>query len=148
MKTNLSVSLVKVAVMVLVAGCFGATLASAQEVTGKFNLPFETHWGKAVLAPGDYSFRVNFMGGPPDYTVLTREDDQRQTIVMASTRTQATFSKSGLMVERHGNRGTVSSLRLAEASLVIYYPMAKAQPPMLAKGPVLIQRIPILVAQK
>lgn len=30
-----------------------ASTAKAQQVT--FKLPFEAHWGKAVLAPGDYS---------------------------------------------------------------------------------------------
>ncbi len=148
MNTNRSLKLLTFAVLALVIACFGASLANAQEVKGTFNLPFETHWGNAVLAPGDYSFRLNFSGGSPDNTVLTREEDQSQTMILASTRDHSFTGKSGLIVERHGDRGTVSSLRLAEAGLVLYYPMAKAQPPMLAKGPVLIQRIPILAAQK
>ena len=148
MNTNRSLRLMKFAVLALVTVCFGASLANAQEVQGKFNLPFETHWGNAVLAPGDYSFRLNFSGGSPDYTVLTREQDQTETIVMASTRSHRSSGKSGLIVERHGNRGTVRSLCLAEEGLVIHYPAAKAQPQLAAQGPKLIQRIPILLAQK
>jgi len=148
MNTNRSLRLMKFAVLALVTVCFGVSLANAQEVQGKFNLPFEAHWGNAVLAPGNYSFRLNFSGGSPDYTVLTREQDQQQTIVMASTRGHSSSGKSGLIVERHGNRGTVRSLRLAEAGLVLFYPMAKPQPEMLAEGPKLIQRIPILMASK
>ena len=148
MNTNRSLRLVKFAVLALLTACFGASLANAQEVQGKFNLPFEVHWGQAVLSPGNYSFRLNFSGGSPDNTVLTREEDQTQTMIVASTRDHSFSGKSGLIVERHGDRGTVRSLRLAEAGLVLDYPMAKAQPPMLAKGPVLIQRIPILAAQK
>jgi hypothetical protein len=148
MKTNRSLRLVKFAMLVLVTACFGAGLANAQEVKGKFNLPFETHWGNAVLAPGDYTFRLNFSASGGDYTVLVREEDQTATMIMASTRDHSFSGKSGLIVERHGNRGTVRSLRLAEAGLVIYYPAAKAQPEVLAQGPVLIQRIPILMASK
>lgn len=148
MKTNRSLSLVKFAVLAVVTACFGAGLANAQEIQGKFNLPFELHWGQAVLAPGDYSFRLNFSGDSPDYTVVTREQDQKETIVMASTRGHSSSGKSGLIVERHGDRGTVRTLRLAEAGLVIEYPAAKVQPQVLAQGPKMIQRIPILVAQK
>ena len=148
MKMTQSFNLVKVMLLAVLAAGLSAGLASAQEVQGKFNLPFETHWGQAVLAPGDYSFRLNFSGGSPDYTVLTREQDQKETIIMASTRGQSSSAKSGLIVERHGNRGTVRSLRLAEAGLVLFYPMAKPQPEMLAEGPKLIQRIPILMASK
>lgn len=148
MNTNQSLRLVKFAVLALVTACLGAGLANGQEVQGKFNLPFEIHWGQAVLSPGNYSFRLNSSGASPDYTVVVREEDQAATIITASTRSQSSSGKSGLIVERHGDLGTVRSLRLAEAGLVIYYPTAKAQPPMLAQGPKLIQRIPILMAQK
>src|SRR5208282_5625289 len=100
MNTNKSLRLVKLAVLALVTACFGASLANAQEVQGKFNLPFETHWGNAVLSPGDYSFRLNFSGDSPDYTVLTREQDQKETIIMTSTRGHSSSGKSALIVER------------------------------------------------
>jgi hypothetical protein len=31
-------------------------LANAQEITGKFNLPFTARWDRVVLEPGQYSF--------------------------------------------------------------------------------------------
>ena len=146
--TNQSLRLVKLAVLALLIACFGASLANAQEIQGKFNLPFETHWGQAVLTPGNYSFSLNSSASGGDYTVLVREEDQTATMIMASTRGHNFSGKSGLIVERHGTRGTVRSLRLAEAGLVIYYPAAKAQKPVLAQGPVLIQRVPVLMASK
>jgi hypothetical protein len=148
MKTNQSLRMVKVAVFALVTVCFGASLANAQEVQGKFTLPFEAHWGNAVLAPGSYSFRLNISNAGPDYTVVVREEDQTATIVMAASRGPSSSGKSGLIVERHGVQKTVSCLRLAEAGLVIYYPPAKAEKAVLAQGPVLTQRIPILMAQR
>ena len=47
--------------LVLLAAAFGATAgqASADEVyRGAVNLPFETHWGPAVLQPGSYTISI------------------------------------------------------------------------------------------
>ena len=148
MKTNRSLRAVRFAVLALMTVCFGAGLANAQEVKGTFELPFEVHWGQAVLAPGAYSFRLNFEGAAPDTTVVVRDEDKSQTIILASTRERKTSKTNALMVERHGNRGIVHSLQLGNSGLIIYFPAAKVQPPVLAEGPKLMQRIPILVAQK
>jgi hypothetical protein len=50
MKTNLKRTLT-VAAFAIAAGLLASPLSAAQ---GKFNLPFEAHWGNAVLAPGSY----------------------------------------------------------------------------------------------
>ena len=148
MHKNQSFRAVKLAVLALVAACLGAGLASAQEVKGRFELPFEVHWGTAVLARGAYSFRFNSGGHLPDYIVVVRDDDKTSTMILQATRDRGYSGHSGLIVERRGNRCTVQSLRLKEADVVIYYPVAKLQPRLLAEGPKLMQRIPILVAQK
>ena len=47
--------------LVLLAAAFGATAgqANADEVyRGAVNLPFETHWGPAVLQPGSYTISI------------------------------------------------------------------------------------------
>jgi hypothetical protein len=42
-----------------VAICAAAGAASAQPlVKGSFTLPYEVHWGKAILAPGHYSIAI------------------------------------------------------------------------------------------
>jgi hypothetical protein len=43
-----------------VAICVAASAASAQSlVKGSFTLPYEVHWGKAVLAPGHYTIAID-----------------------------------------------------------------------------------------
>jgi hypothetical protein len=56
--------------------------------------------------------------------------------------------KNELTVERQGEGGTVRTLRLADVGLVIYFPAPKAERQILAQAPALIQRLPILMAQK
>src|SRR5437667_4116658 len=36
-----------------------SSLAGAETVRGSFKLPVEAHWGKMVLAPGEYEFVVD-----------------------------------------------------------------------------------------
>ncbi len=143
-----SIKASSVLALALVAVSSGASLANAQEVQGKFTLPYETHWGGSVLKPGDYSFRVSLNEDYPRYAMVISEQDHQSTIIMASTRGPMAFGKSMLIVERQKYQLTVRSLHLGEAGLVIYFPAAKDRPPVLAQGPKLLQRIPILMASK
>jgi hypothetical protein len=58
MKTMKNFTLLKLAMGSLLAICFNAGFANAQNVAGKFTLPFEAHWGQATLPAGDYSFML------------------------------------------------------------------------------------------
>jgi len=148
MNMNRSLRLVKFAVLALVTACFGASLANAQEVQGTFNLPFEVNWGQAVLPPGNYSITPDSAPGFPAHTVSIRGENNMACIIMPLVLDHSVSGKSALIVERHGDSGTVRALRLPDAGLVIYYPAAKAKRQILAQAPALIQRLPILMAQK
>jgi hypothetical protein len=148
MKTNQSLRLVKVAMFALVTACMGASLANAQTVAGKFDLPFEVRWGQAVLPAGNYSFTLSSTAGMPGYTVMVRGENRTASIIASTIIGDNAAGKSALIVERHGEKGTVRSLRLAEAGLVVYYPAAKAERPVLAQAPALVQQLPILMASR
>jgi hypothetical protein len=148
MNTNRSLRLVKFAVLALVTACFGASLANAQEVQGTFNLPFEVHWGLADLRPGNYSFTSDSGPVSPAHTVIVRGENNTACIIVPMVFEHSISGQNALIVERHGESATVRALNLPAAGLVIYYPAAKAQRQILAQGPELIQRLPILMAQK
>ncbi len=148
MNTNRSLRLVTFAVLALVTACFGASLANAQEVRGTFNLPFEVHWGPAVLSPGNYSFQLNSSGFLTPHIMLVHGEDHTANFILPGGFEHSVSGKSALIVERQGESATVSALRLPDAGLVIYYPVAKAKRQILAQCPVLIQRLPILMASK
>jgi hypothetical protein len=148
MNTNRSLRLVTFAVLALVTACFGASRANAQEVQGTFNLPFEVHWGRTVLPPGNYSFTSDSGPVVPAHTVIVRGENNMACIMIPMVFDHSFSGKNALTVERHGESATVRELRLPDAGLVIYYPPAKAQRQILAQGPVLIQHLPILMAEK
>ncbi len=149
MNTNRSLRLVKFAVLALVTACFGASLANAQDVQGTFNLPFEVHWGLAVLPPGNYSFTpLSATPGVFVHAVIVRGENNKASMIMPMAFEHSISGQNALIVERHGESATVRALNLPAAGLVIYYPAAKAQRQILAQGPELIQRLPILMAQK
>ena len=46
--------------LVVLTLCLSAAIGKAQNAyAGKFTLPFETHWGGAVLPAGDYTMTVS-----------------------------------------------------------------------------------------
>ncbi len=147
MNSNRELRLVTFAVLALLTACFGTNLANAQTAQGKFDLPFEVQWGQAVLQPGSYSFTVNSGSDSPANAVIVRGEGTASMI--ATTMHDDSFSgTSALLIERRGDRSTVSALRLVEAGLVLYYPAPKARGQVLAQAPKLIQRLPVLMAQK
>ncbi len=148
MNTNRSSRLVKFAVLALLTACFGANLAHAQTLQGKFNLPFEVQWGQAVLPPGNYSFTVSTGTATPKYSVFVSGEDHTTNIITSAIFDDSHSGKSELTVEESGETRAVRTLRLADAGLVFSYPAPKARRQMLAQAPKLIQRLPILMANK
>jgi hypothetical protein len=148
MNTNRNLKLVKLAVLAMLTACMGASLANAKTVQGSFTLPFEVRWGQAVLPPGNYSFTLNSSAGSVASAVIVRGEDDATSIILSPMHDSCFSGKSALIVEREGEGGTVRSLRLVEAGLVINYPAPKAKRQVLAQAPKLIQSLPVLMAQK
>ena len=149
MNTNRSLRLVTFAVLALVTACFALAGPMRRKSRVCFILPFEVHWGPAVLPPGNYSFTpLSATPGVLVHTVIVRGENNKASIIMPMEFDYIFSGKNALIVERHGESATVRALRLPDAGLVLYYPAAKAQRQVLAQGPVLIQRLPILMAQK
>jgi hypothetical protein len=123
-------------------------LASAQDVVrGKFTLPFEARWGADVLLPGDYTFELHLTSQP--CIVAVRQGDRRVALAMANSVKQGEISgQSALVATRTGGKYRISALHLAEVGLTLEYTPVKPERPILVQEPVLIQRVPILMASK
>jgi len=132
---------------VLAAG-LSAGLARAQEVKGKFTLPFEARWGTAVLPAGDYSFRVNASAAPCMVSV-SQGGRVVAFILTSSTNRREVEGSSALIAVRSAGSYRIRALRLAEVGAVLEYMSPKAEPrQILAQQPALFQRLPVLVAAK
>jgi hypothetical protein len=131
---------------VLAAG-LSASLASAQNYEGKFTLPFEAHWGKAVLPAGDYTFRVN----PSEPPCMVSVSQGRQTvafILTSATSKGEVAGSSALIAVRSAGNYHIRALQLAEPGMVLEYSPPNAERQIIAQQPVFFQRVPVIAAGK
>jgi len=148
MKPIRNFNLVKVVLFAVLAAGLSIGTASAQNVIqGKFTLPFEARWGADVLLPGDYTFELNVAARP--YIVAVRQGDRRVALAMANASEQGqTSGHSALVTVRKGGKYQIWTLHLAEAGLTLDYTPLRPERPILAQEPVLIRRVPVLMASK
>ncbi|MGD0323818.1 MAG: hypothetical protein ABSD45_08780 [Terriglobia bacterium] len=147
MKSTRSLKSVRILLLAVLAAGLSASLARAQEYEGKFTLPFEARWGKAVLPPGDYSFRVNPSHEP--CMALVSQGRQGVALIMANDAAKGEVAGStALIAVRSAGSYRIRALRLAEAGVVLEYSPPKAERQILAQLPVLFQRVPVIAAGK
>jgi len=138
---------VRILLLAVLAAALSASLASAQDYEGKFTLPFEARWGKAVLPAGDYSFRVNASQIP--CMVSVSQGRQTLAFILTSDTTRGRVAgSSALIAVRSAGSYRIRALQLAEAGVVLEYMPPKAERQMLAQQPVLFQRVPVIAAGK
>jgi hypothetical protein len=91
-----------------VAICAAAGAASAQPlVKGTFTLPYEVHWGKAVLPPGHYSITIDRADRP---ALVTKPTGKGLTYVMARSSDDAMKGQpTGLIITKAETQRVVRS---------------------------------------
>ncbi len=150
MNTTRTFWLVKTLCLALLAAGLSPGFAIAQAVSeGKFTLPFDSVWGRKVLPAGDYSFSLESASLPAKVTLRDGTRGNAIAIIMAQGISESKPSDhSALFLLRHGNKGVVRSMYLADLGLVFYYPTRAAGAQLLAQAPELIQRVPISAVGK
>jgi len=97
------------------ASCLASGAANAQAAFhGKFALPYEVRWGKAVLAPGDY-LRM-FIDDNMTTTLVIRDAKSSRIVAYerADIREDSTGGESALLIGGQGHQRVVYSFRAAE----------------------------------
>ena len=139
-------SQVRMFVIVMLATCAFAAAANAQSsFTGRFTLPYEVHWGAAVLPAGEYTITMDTFHTVT--LVQSASNNQsfytRMPMIDDSTKGPASLSIAFLQGERR-----VRSLNLPGfGKSLIYEPLTKAEREQLAKGGQ-VQAVPVIIARK
>ena len=126
MNSNRSYKMVWLVGVAVLASCFGAGLARAQEFAGKFTLPFDARWGQAILPAGDYSFRLDKAQSAG--TVRLFQGNKGVGLIHAQAYDKKTGGPDALMVVRGKTVNTVRELRLPEIGIVLIYSPGPAKP--------------------
>jgi hypothetical protein len=108
--------------LALLGPCITAGLANAQDIAGKFTLPFAAHWGLANLPAGEYSLRLN-----QPFRGMVQLNQGTRTIaqIISQASDQKACAYPALLVVSDGAVRTVREMRLPGA--VFYYAPHKAK---------------------
>jgi hypothetical protein len=135
----------------LVVGLFAVTLlcitsSSQSSLTGgRFTLPFEAHWGKLNLQPGTYSFNVNSENSA--YIIAVQQGNHPMGFVLATTFSSHEPSENpALLCVRHAGACSIGALKTQRGAFYFHLPSGSMT--QMAQEPGLIERIPVLYAQK
>jgi hypothetical protein len=150
MKTNIKRNTIRVALVaaaLLATGFFGSAAKAQAGIQGKFTLPQETRWGRAVLPAGDYMLIFVHDSLPTRLVIRDGKNSRNVAIESIDIREDSTTGESALLIGARGTQRVVHSLRIAELGEVFVYD------PDLAHGRVVeearqAQVVPVLMAKK
>lgn len=144
--TNQHPALLKLLLGVLIATCGFTVAANAQpSFAGKFTLPYEVHWGQAVLPAGVYSIRMNSMSALPE---VSSASGSRKVYTLPPVIADGEKGGTYLTITTQGNEHTVRSLNLPQlGKVVIFAPLTKSERESLAKAGQ-INNLPVVSAKK
>jgi hypothetical protein len=119
-----------VAALVATALFAAATLNATPPFQGKFSLPYEVRWGRAILPAGEYRLRVDNVDTVTIVTVQQAESGKTVAMLPFPIRESDKNVRDGsaLLIASKGGQRTVHTLKLAELGEVFIYD------PSLARG--------------
>lgn len=133
---------------VLLATCLSARSARAQSAfEGKFTLPFEAHWGQAMLPAGDYQLSITTTGNPTMVIIRDAKSGRHVASVAPPIRQDAT-GESALLIGTRGTQRVIHSLRVAELGVVFISDPALAHGRPVREEARETQVVPVLQAKK
>jgi hypothetical protein len=114
---------------------------------GRLSLPYEVHWGQAVLPAGEYLLR--FVDVQTRVFVVIRDAKSGKDVAyLAAVTNGQAKGTSALLIADKGNQRVVHSLRLAELGEVFIYDPALARGAENVREAQLVQTVPIVAAKR
>lgn len=112
-------------VPVLFALLLTPAISQAQDAGGKFNLPFEVHWGNAVLSPGDYTFTII---SSKRFYFLNVRSKTASTLILPLIIDKGTVSEpSQLKVARIGQEHFIESFAFKELGITFRFSLPSSK---------------------
>jgi hypothetical protein len=130
------------AILTLAICAFAAAAIAQSGFIGKFTLPYQVRWGKAVLPAGDYSIHFSSVQSP---AIVRSMDGTISTFVFTEAKEDSQKGPSSLTLVTRGNEWRVASMNLPDISLV-YSPVTQAERETLAKARQ-IETVPLVAAK-
>ena len=131
---------------VFVATCAFTAAAYARPIfIGKFTLPYEVHWGRAVLSPGVYYIRMDSIA---DQAMVVSAGGKRTMFMKPPIIADSKQAGTSLTLTTIGNERRVRSLNLPEiGKSLTFAPLTKNEKEVLAKSGQ-SNTVPVVTAKK
>jgi hypothetical protein len=133
------------ATVVLATSLFAGVTHAQSNFRGRFTLPYEAHWGQAVLPPGNYLLELRVSSFR---TVVVRNADTLRIVAFEpiQIREDSKRNDSALLISTRGGRRIVYSVVISELGTAFVYDPALAHP-KLVKEAHRVQAVPVLAAR-
>jgi hypothetical protein len=128
MRTNQRAAGIRMSLAALVMSLLyiGTVQAQIPVYRGQFTLPYQVHWGKSVLEPGDYTITIQ-SAAIPTIALITTADGKGGTHVVTGVHGEPTKGVNALLLKDKDGQLTVHSLSLADLRMALIYdpPLAR-----------------------
>jgi hypothetical protein len=112
---------VQVLLLSLLSSTVVPMTAHADEVRGAFTLTAETHWGKAVLPAGYYTFTVATQSSLPTLLIRSANGAKAAFIAAASETSTAEKTPNAITIKTIDGVQVITELHVNDAGLVLHY---------------------------
>ena len=131
----------------LVSFLWASVANAAPRYRGRFSLPYEVHWGRAVLPAGEYLLRFEDFQTRVFVVIQDAKSGKDVAYLAPKTKCEAQ-GKSALLIADKSNQRVVHSLRLAELGEVFIYEPALARGAENVREAQIVQTLPIVAAKR
>jgi hypothetical protein len=133
------------AILMLTICGFAAAANAQASFTGKVTLPYEVHWGTAILPAGEYTITMNTLHS---VTLVQSARNDRAFYTRMPLAQDSTNHPASLLITSVRGEHRVQSMNLPEfGRSFVYEQLSKAELEEIAKAGQ-IQTVPVIVAKK
>ena len=133
MKPNGKVFVVRAVLFAVCVVFLLSSFSNAATMRGTFKLPAPAHWGKMVLAPGDYEFVVDTDSASRMITIRSKNTGWSGMVMAVGLSDADAASGSILKLAKYEDGEYVEALHLTEAGVALNFQMPKTNMSKLAK---------------
>ena len=134
MKPNGKMLVLRAVLFAVCAVGMFSRVSKAETVHGTFKLPVEAHWGKMVLAPGEYEFTVDMESAARVITIRSKNSGWSGMVLSESLSDISSAAGESLMLAKSEQGMYVQKLSLNEEGIAMNFAAPKTKMSKLAKS--------------
>ncbi len=134
MKPNGKMFVVRAVLFAVCAVFLLSNLSNAATMRGTFKLPAPAHWGKMVLAPGNYEFVVDTESATRMITIRSKDTGWSGMVMATGLSDAPAASGSTLTLAKYEDGEYVQTLYLKDAGVALNFQMPKSTMSKFAKS--------------